>query len=201
MTIEVIESKQERDNLVERVEVLERVKELLLLPNMEMATTSQVAEFYGVETEVIRQLSKRNKDELEEDGYCTVFGKELRERLDGDKTSLSQVEPKLGHFIVHHNGCQTKITYTNNALFPKRAILRVGMLLRDSEVAKEVRTQLLNIEENSTQEVKTQEIDKEMTLEMNIGRAISKGDYVAVLSEAGLTRTFIRASNELSLLR
>ena len=32
-------------------------------------------------------------------------------------------------------------------LFPKRAILRMGMLLRDSEVAKEVRTQLLNITE------------------------------------------------------
>ncbi|WP_242479850.1 hypothetical protein [Bacillus cereus group sp. N21] len=73
-----------------------------------------------------------------------------------------------------------KIGYRRNGLFPKRAILRVGMLLRDSEVAKEVRTQLLNIEENSKQEVKTQEIDKEMTLEMNIGRAISKGDYVAV---------------------
>lgn len=46
-------------------------------------------------------------------------------------------------------------------LFPKRAILRVGMLLRDSEVAKEVRTQLLNIEEHTATEVKTYEIDYE----------------------------------------
>ena len=30
-------------------------------------------------------------------------------------------------------------------LFPKRAILRVGMLLRDSEIAKEIRTRLLDI--------------------------------------------------------
>ncbi|PER78896.1 hypothetical protein CN487_24450 [Bacillus cereus] len=35
------------------------------------------------------------------------------------------------------------------------------MLLRDSEVAKEVRTQLLNIEENTAAEVKTYEIDYE----------------------------------------
>lgn len=35
------------------------------------------------------------------------------------------------------------------------------MLLRDSEVAKEVRTQLLNIEENTVAEVKTYEIDYE----------------------------------------
>ncbi|MCC2363915.1 Bro-N domain-containing protein [Bacillus cereus] len=46
-------------------------------------------------------------------------------------------------------------------LFPKRAILRVGMLLRDSEVAKEVRTQLLNIKENTVTDVKTYEIDYE----------------------------------------
>ncbi|PDZ88976.1 hypothetical protein CON47_25665 [Bacillus thuringiensis] len=35
------------------------------------------------------------------------------------------------------------------------------MLLRDSEVAKEVRTQLLNIEEHTAAEVKTYEIDYE----------------------------------------
>ncbi|MBJ6718683.1 Bro-N domain-containing protein [Bacillus sp. PR5] len=35
------------------------------------------------------------------------------------------------------------------------------MLLRDSEVAKEVRTQLLNIEEHTATEVKTYEIDYE----------------------------------------
>ncbi|PFE66379.1 hypothetical protein CN322_03095 [Bacillus thuringiensis] len=35
------------------------------------------------------------------------------------------------------------------------------MLLRDSEVAKEVRTQLLNIEEHAATEVKTYEIDYE----------------------------------------
>lgn len=54
-------------------------------------------------------------------------------------------------------------------LFPKRAILRVGMLLRDSEVAKEVRTQLLNIEEHTAAEVKTYEIDYEQEV---LGRGL-----------------------------
>ncbi|EOQ14295.1 hypothetical protein KOY_00261 [Bacillus cereus VDM021] len=189
VTIEVIENKGDRDNLVERVEVLERVKELLLLPNMEMATANQVSEFYGVQKNNLDQLISDHKDELINDGYVVYKGDNLKS-LKGDLAKLS----KLELFGI------SKFTPAI-ALFPKRAILRVGMLLRDSEVAKEVRTQLLNIEEHSTQEVKTQEIDKEMTLEMNIGRAISKGDYVAVLSEVGLTRTFISASNELSLLR
>ncbi|EOP73101.1 hypothetical protein KOW_00511 [Bacillus cereus VDM006] len=189
ITIEVIENKGDRDNLVERVEVLNRVKELLLLPNMEMATANQVSEFYGVQKNNLDQLISDHKDELINDGYVVYKGDNLKS-LKGDLAKLS----KLELFGI------SKFTPAI-ALFPKRAILRVGMLLRDSEVAKEVRTQLLNIEENSTEEVKTQEIDKEMTLEMNIGRAISKGDYVAVLSEVGLTRTFISDSNELYLLR
>jgi len=180
VTIEVIENKGDRDNLVERVEVLDRVKELLLLPEMEMATSAQVADFYEVDYDAIKKLTFRNKEELISDGYITNSGKEIADFL-RDKMSLKKIEAKKGKYVITmKDNSEYNFANRSNALFPKRAILRVGMLLRDSEVAKEVRTQLLNIEENSTQEVKTQEIDKEMTLEMNIGRAISKGDYVAV---------------------
>ncbi|MEH7535964.1 hypothetical protein V7167_17335 [Bacillus toyonensis] len=161
-TIEVIDNKVERDNLVERVEVLEKVKNLLLLPELEMATTQQVADFYGVGLEAIKAVVHGNKSELELDGYKTLSGKEIKGKLDGCQTQLSRIEPRLGHFVVIYKGEETKIAYRNVALFPKRAILRVGMLLRDSEVAKEVRTQLLNIEENTAAEVKTYEIDYEV---------------------------------------
>ncbi|MGE0998942.1 hypothetical protein ACQGR7_17455 [Bacillus sp. Gnz1/3] len=156
-----------------RVEVLDKVKDLLLLPELEMATTSQVADFYEVANPVIKKLVNRNKDELTSDGYITKYGKEIKDILDRPLNGLSRVEPKLGNFIVHHQGEQTKITYGEVALFPKRAILRVGMLLRDSEVAKEVRTQLLNIEENTATEVKTYEIDHEQELHTKLGRAIA----------------------------
>ncbi|WP_144508469.1 hypothetical protein [Bacillus mycoides] len=36
-----------REKHVGRIEVLERIKALLLLPNLEIATTKQVAEFYN----------------------------------------------------------------------------------------------------------------------------------------------------------
>ncbi|MCU0097245.1 hypothetical protein N7917_27675 [Bacillus sp. OR9] len=48
------------------------------------------------------------------------------------------------------------------------------MLLRDSEVAKEVRTQLLNIEEHTATEVKIYEIDYEQDLHLKLGQAIAK---------------------------
>ncbi|WP_176522706.1 hypothetical protein [Bacillus wiedmannii] len=162
VTIEVIDNKVERDNLVNRVEVLEKVKNLLLLPELEVATTQQVADFYGVDLQAIKNVVGRNREELEYDGYKTSSGKEIREKLDGFKMKLSKIEPRLGHFVVIYKGEETRIAYRNVALFPKRAILRVGMLLRDSEVAKEVRTQLLNIEENTVADVKTYEIDYEV---------------------------------------
>lgn len=149
---------------------------------MEYATTQQVADFYGVDMESVRQIAKRNKAELEEDGYYTAPGKEIKEKLDSDKLSLSHIEPKLGHFIVHHKGQQTKITYRNVALFPKRAILRVGMLLRDSEVAKEVRTQLLNIEEKTNKQIKVVDINEELILQTNIVKAFAKGVRTQLLN-------------------
>ncbi|MEF8690823.1 UNVERIFIED_CONTAM: Bro-N domain-containing protein [Bacillus cereus] len=126
-----------------------------------MATASQVADFYGVEYEAIKKITHRHKDELELDGYKSIEGKEIKEILVSDKMSPTKIEPRKGHFVVVVNGEEVKVAYRNVALFPKRAILRVGMLLRDSEVAKEVRTQLLNIEEHTATEVKAYEIDYE----------------------------------------
>lgn len=159
VTIEVIDNKVERDSLVERVEVLEKVKNLLLLPELEMATTQQVADFYGVKADTIKQLVKTNRTELESDGYIVKNGGEVVKSL-SEKISLKELLSTPGkQTVTLRNGDKFVFANRMNALFPKRAILRVGMLLRDSEVAKEVRTQLLNIEENTVAEVKTYEID------------------------------------------
>lgn len=50
------------------------------------------------------------------------------------------------------------------------------MLLRDSRIAKEIRTQLLNTFENSSDDIKLSEIDEEMRLAFNIAKAFSKND-------------------------
>lgn len=150
----MIGNKVERDNLVNRVEVLERVKQLLLLPELEVATSKQVSEFYGVPIKSVNNILLRNRDELLADGYEQVNGKDLALL----KMKSTKKENKRGHILIND---KIKIPYNEVGLFPKRAILRVGMLLRDSEVAKEVRTQLLNIEEHTATEVKAYEIDYE----------------------------------------
>ncbi|WP_142344589.1 hypothetical protein [Bacillus cereus] len=133
------------------MEVLERVKELLLLPELEMATSQQVAEFYETPIKNIRNVMHRHTEELLEDGYKKVNGKDLVYL----KMRHTKIDNKKGYILLNNS---IKVPYNETAIFPKRAILRVGMLLRDSEVAKEVRTQLLNIEEHTDTEVKTYEM-------------------------------------------
>lgn len=75
-------------------------------------------------------------------------------------------------------------------LFSKRAVLNIGMLLRDSDIAKEVRSRLLDIEyesDNAIQEngntVKENiinEIDEEKALIIQRVEAEMAGDYETV---------------------
>lgn len=55
------------------------------------------------------------------------------------------LENKKGKTILKVQNETLEIPNRGLRLFPKRAILRIGMLLRDSEVAKEIRTRLLDI--------------------------------------------------------
>ncbi|PHG75163.1 phage antirepressor KilAC domain-containing protein [Bacillus wiedmannii] len=165
-TEEIIVTKEEREALIERIEVLQKVKDLLLLPGLEMATTKQVAQFYEVTHEAIRKVMSRHGDELQADGMHLEKYSEIKERITVSNVTLLE------------NGVSKRGTY----VFPKRAILRVGMLLRDSLIAKEVREQLLNIEELA-QEVAstfvTAAIDHETKLHAAIGKALSDGDMFA----------------------
>lgn len=151
-----------RESHMNRVEVLEKVKGLLLLPNLEMATTKQVADFYEVNQNTLRQLIKERRDELEQDGLH--YKKYAEIKALGNLTSKMEELTALGISRVGVN------------VFPRRAILRVGMLLRDSVIAKEVRTQLLNIEEKTTQEVKVADINEEQSLQIAVGQALVTGD-------------------------
>ena len=172
----LMELREEREKLINRIDVLEKVKSLLLLPALEMATTQQVADFYEVDVNTLYSTINYHKEELVSDGYKSMRGKEvitIMENSTLDFKGLSITKAQGGYLV---NG-EYKLAYAGVGLFPKRAILRIGMLLRDSEVAKEVRTQLLNIEENATNEIRTKEADTELSIiELEVGKAFATGD-------------------------
>lgn len=123
---------RERNRLAERVDVLNKVKELVTLPGDVYCSTMIVADFYEVDSSSIRTLIERHVGEFESDGYRTVSRADV-----SLVTGLTWAE--LGFPAKAHTA----------ALFPRRAVLRVGMLLRDSAVARRVRDMLLDVEAQS----------------------------------------------------
>lgn len=148
-----IEDRALRDNSVDHYEVLEKVKELLLIPGMECMTKQQVADFYEVDAHALDMTIKRNGDELLSDGVELC---KMEKFLNSQDVSFQRGRNKA--ILTYPNGMTFTVTNRGLKIFPRRAILRIGMLLRDSRIAKEVRTQLLNIEEKTNPEIKTKDI-------------------------------------------
>lgn len=136
-----VENLQLRNAYIDRIEILDKVKILTMLPDDEHLTTSMVSEYYLVEEVTIRQVIVRNNDELVHDGLKVVKGTELKHI----KSTLLQNVTELKKI--------PSLTLLN-----RRCVLRVGMLLRKSEIAKQVRTYLLNIEQHSTQEQRSKAV-------------------------------------------
>lgn len=178
----LLEDEQLRDSLIKRIDVLDKVKELFLLPELECLTIKQVADYYEVDLHTVQVCYMRNKEEINLDGVRTETPKTIKEFLKVTTCAFKNLEQLNGKLVMQVDD-NTTIVIPNRGIkmFPKRAILRIGMLLRDSEVAKEVRTQLLNVFENTEErnpESLTQAIDEEETLALNVAKAYMTGDML-----------------------
>ena len=76
---QLIESQECRNSYIERVEVLDKVKSLVLLADDTYTTVEMVANYYEVDIEVIKWHIKNNHEELSLDGMKILEGEELRE--------------------------------------------------------------------------------------------------------------------------
>lgn len=174
----LVESREARERYMERTEVLDKVKHLFLIPGMECLTTNQVADFYEVGANVIRQTYKRNDEEFTEDGVSKKRVSEFSTIVTECNNRGTNITSTAGRTGISIEYGDTKLVIPNVGVtvFPKRAILRMGMLLRDSKVAKEVRTQLLNVFEKTSVDQRVDDIETEQELLMDIAKAFSSGE-------------------------
>lgn len=181
--VNIIDQKDLRNQIMsnaeEKLKVLHKVKELFLIPQMNVMTITQVAEYFEVPLKTIQTCYRDNKEEISLDG--------VSQKSHSDFLSIENqyLEKTRGKTVIKVSDNIT-ITIPNRGItvFPPRAILRIAMLLRDSIVAKEIRTQLLNTFEQSTAEQKTVKIDEEMGLIESLVSAFAKGDNIQMLSSA-----------------
>ena len=183
--IEIIDSKSERARLVQRTDVLDKVKALATLPGHGVATTAQVAEFYEVPLSTVRDLVKAHRGELSDNGYRVVSGDEMREMKEGLSRDF-----------------RLKVDWRRSvALWDRRAVLNLGMLLRDSEVAKEVRRYLLNVEEKAHEHATSAQSSEHQTLAEGLAKFleqhfVTRSEFEAL--KADLSGTPIKRTAKIS---
>lgn len=126
--IALVESRALRGSVVHRTEALDKVKVLTMLPDGTYVTTRMVADYFEVGERAINALALRHRAELEANGYRILRG------------------VKMSRF-VSCNMKSTQVSGRGIAIYDRRAVLNVAMLLRDSDIARQVRTHLLDAEE------------------------------------------------------
>ena len=113
----------------ERLDILDKVKDLVMLKGTEYMTTQMVADYYERPIKTVNSIMLRNKEELIKNGLKILKGDELKEFKGKLKDEVTLKEIKF---------------VSQLALFNKRAILNGGMLLTESPIAEEVRALLLD---------------------------------------------------------
>lgn len=171
-----IDSKELREQVMERIEVLEKVKQLFLIPELECMTVKQVADYFEVPFKTIGSQYNYNKDEFDSDGVHLKRLDEFKSLVALNSSNLKMLQHRGFLELTLPDGTIVAINNKGVKCFPKRAILRMGMLLRDSRIAREIRTQLLNTFEHSNEEQRTVSINEEENLVGNIVRAALNGD-------------------------
>ncbi|GGX35173.1 hypothetical protein [Streptomyces chryseus] len=135
--VTLLESRTLRDEHLVRVDVLDKVKALVMLPDGIHMRTEDVARYFEVSTEVLKKVVQRHRAELNGNGLQVLRGDDLRTF---HRDILSLWGDDLG---TSYPQAATQLT-----VFTRRTVLNVAMLLRDSDIARCVRTYLLDAEEN-----------------------------------------------------
>lgn len=168
--LQIMENKELRNKLAERYEVLDKVKNLITFSDTGLITTQKVAEYYEVNYDAIMKIWERNNDELKEDGALLLKGNEIKEKFALDIESISRLKGKFKY---------KNFEFTNgfNILLPRKAVLRIGMLLTESEVAENIRKELykhdpeLYFELSKSNQIRFKKYEKEIKnyLEFSFG--------------------------------
>ncbi len=123
----------ERQNVLNNRYVLDTIRTTLDVPAMLFEgeyffTKKMVADFYDVDISTIDRYLMQNTEELQHNGYVLCRGKKLKD-----------FKLQFAHLI--NEASKT----TQLGLFSFRAFLNIGMLLTESEVARKLRSVILDL--------------------------------------------------------
>lgn len=130
---DLVTSRVARQNVLNNPFALEELKASIPLPGLAfrgelLFTKEQVAELLGVDIRTIERYLADYEAELKHNGYRVLKGEEFAEFREMFATDIN-----VGHKA------------RTLSVFGFRSVLNLAMLLRESETAREIRSQILNI--------------------------------------------------------
>lgn len=134
--VALLESHALRAERMGRVDALDKIKSLAMLPDGIHVRTEDVARYFEVSTASVKRLTDRHQAELVDNGMRVLRGSDLRS-FHSDMMSLWDGEKPRSY----------PQAATQLRLYTRRTVLNIAMLLRDSDIARCVRTYLLDAEE------------------------------------------------------
>ncbi|MGW1465291.1 hypothetical protein ACWCPT_13240 [Streptomyces sp. NPDC002308] len=134
----LLESRALRVEQMVRVDILDKVKSLVMLPDGIHVRTEDVARYFEVSTEAVKKVTQRHRAEMEENGLILLRGSDLQSF---QRDMLSLWSGQEGGMGGSYPQAATRLT-----LYTRRTVLNVAMLLRESDIARCVRTYLLDVE-------------------------------------------------------
>lgn len=120
---------------IEEYKHIETIKD-----KIDYLTMRQVANYFNVEYKTITSLISRHKQELIENGLLILSGKETKNFFLDFNVKTNNIQ---GGFIIDDFKFANRLNY----LVDKRCLLNIAMLLTESEVAKNIRSILLDVAE------------------------------------------------------
>ena len=88
MTGNINMTREQRAALLDRIDVLNKVKALMLLPGLCMVTMKQAAAYFEVSLDCVQKCYSRNRAELNANGAVMLTPTQLLEQLNGQDVQL-----------------------------------------------------------------------------------------------------------------
>lgn len=195
----LIESAIDRQNVLNNPEVVENIQNFLGIRGMLYEgeyrfTTAQIADFYEVNTKTIRRYVESSERELVHNGFCILKGQKLKEfKLLFGHLIYSDLEEDFTMDINVHREIQLtdkqKLNKIKNlGIFNFRSFLNIGMLLADSEKAKNIRSIILDIVIDS--------LNKKVGGQTKYINQRDEEYFLAILEEPNYRKEFTSALNK-----
>ena len=164
--MELVQSKELRMGLIENLDVLDKVKSLILLPKTQIVTVEMASNYFEVPKKTLESTIRRNKDELVSNGLLVLRGVDLNEF----KSNL------------HDEGAFKGLN--SLTILNKKAILNIAMLLEDSPIAQKIRQVLLEtIDKEEVTQIAVQTIDEEKELMLSVLMATDDETHLLALKK------------------